>query len=48
MTFSDLHLALIVPILCLSGCAAGEPTVELVTVMSFNVQNLFDNIDDPR
>ena len=24
-----------------------EPAVESVTVMSFNVQNLFDNIDDP-
>ena len=24
-----------------------EPAVEAVTVMSFNVQNLFDNIDDP-
>ena len=47
MTFSGLHLALIVPILSLSGCTADEPTVERVTVMSFNVQNLFDNIDDP-
>lgn len=30
-----------------SGCAVGPATTQSVTVMSFNVQNLFDNVDDP-
>lgn len=35
--------------LAVAACAppAAAPDVQTVTVMSFNVQNLFDNIDDP-
>ena len=35
-------------ILSVSACAAETPTVESVTVMTFNAQNLFDTIDDPN
>ncbi len=33
--------------LLVSGCATVPVTTQSVTVMSFNVQNLFDNVDDP-
>ncbi len=33
-------------VICAS-CGAPEPEITAVTVMSFNVQNLFDNVDDP-
>jgi len=46
MTATRLRLALIVAFAGIIACAAEEPTVTSVTVMSFNVQNLFDNIDD--
>lgn len=47
MTISTVRLALIIPVLGLAGCVAEEAKVESITVMTFNVQNLFDNIDDP-
>ena len=47
MTINTVRLALIIPALGLAGCVAEDPKVESITVMTFNVQNLFDNIDDP-
>ena len=46
MNVSFLRLTLIVPAVVLLACSAGETQVTSVTVMSFNVQNLFDNRDD--
>jgi endonuclease/exonuclease/phosphatase family metal-dependent hydrolase len=46
MTRSGFHLALIVPAIALIACSAEEAPVTSVTLMSFNVQNLFDNQDD--
>lgn len=46
MRMSFLRLALIIPTAVLLACSAKEPRVTAVTVMSFNVQNLFDNRDD--
>jgi hypothetical protein len=31
-----------------AACSAESPTVESVTVMTFNAENLFDNVDDPN
>jgi len=47
MTARNLRLTLIIPLVSLLACAVDEATIELVTVMTFNAQNLFDNIDDP-
>jgi len=34
--------------MCLSACIhQGTPTARSVTIMTFNVENLFDNVDDP-
>ncbi len=33
--------------LALGACAAATPGVTSITVMTFNVENLFDNLDDP-
>jgi len=44
--FSFLRLTLIVPTVVLLACSAEETKATSVTVMSFNVQNLFDNRDD--
>jgi endonuclease/exonuclease/phosphatase family metal-dependent hydrolase len=46
MTRSGFRLALIVAAIALIACSAEEPPVTSVTLMSFNVQNLFDNHDD--
>ena len=46
MTLSIFRLALIVPAFALFACSAEESPVTSVTLMSFNVQNLFDNHDD--
>jgi len=46
MRFSCLRLTLIIPAVVLLACSAEETKVTSVTVMSFNVQNLFDNRDD--
>ncbi len=46
MTLSKLRLVLLIPAIGLVACVAEEPRVTTVTVMSFNVQNLFDNHDD--
>ena len=48
-----LYTALLVTDLLVGGCKGGEapadaePTIETVSIMTFNVQNLFDNVDDP-
>ena len=48
-----LHTAILVTALFVVGCkgkeapADAEPAVETVSIMTFNVQNLFDNVDDP-
>ncbi|MCH8248562.1 MAG: endonuclease/exonuclease/phosphatase family protein [Proteobacteria bacterium] len=47
MTCCNLRLASLFLIFGLSACAHERPEVLSVTIMSFNVQNLFDNIDDP-
>lgn len=47
MTKSDF-LALVTTLLLLVGCGHDKPsTSHSVTIMTFNVENLFDNIDDP-
>lgn len=38
---------LLILALSLGGCAGDTAATQSVTVMTFNVQNLFDNIDDP-
>lgn len=47
MTIRELWLAFIVSLMSLPACAAEKSPLASVTVMSFNVQNLFDNSDDP-
>jgi endonuclease/exonuclease/phosphatase family metal-dependent hydrolase len=47
MTRFGFRLALIVPAIALLACSNEEAPTTSVTVMSFNVQNLFDNQDDP-
>ena len=47
MMNGNVWLFVLLPILSCYGCNRDEPAVESVTVMSFNVQNLFDNSDDP-
>lgn len=34
-------------LLLLAACATQQPSRQAVTIMTFNVENLFDNIDDP-
>jgi len=46
MRISFLRLTLIAPTVVLLACSAEETKMTSVTVMSFNVQNLFDNHDD--
>jgi predicted extracellular nuclease len=46
MKVNFLRLTLIVPAVFLIACSTEEIQVISVTVMSFNVQNLFDNHDD--
>ena len=51
MTHSNFRLLIVIPAMALLACSAEQATVPSttsVTVMSFNVQNLFDNQDDPR
>ncbi len=48
MTCHCFRLAVAGLVLTGSACAPEPPHVESVTVMSFNVQNLFDNFDDPN
>jgi len=45
MTIDRLRLLII--ILTLGACSVSEPSVQSVTVMTINFQNLFDTIDDP-
>ena len=48
MKISQLpHSALLGLLLLCAACAESEPRTTAVTIMSFNVQNLFDNDDDP-
>ena len=47
MTRSKLFMLVIVPAITLFACSNEEPPTTSVTLMSFNVQNLFDNQDDP-
>lgn len=48
MNKTNLLYAIMVGLLLLcSACAEHEPQNTAVTIMSFNVQNLFDNKDDP-
>ena len=42
-----LHSALLGLLLLCTACAESKPRTTAVTIMSFNVQNLFDNDDDP-
>ena len=46
MTLSNFRLALIIPAFALFACSSDEPQVTSVTLMTFNMQNLFDNQDD--
>jgi hypothetical protein len=48
MTINTVRLAFIISVLGLAGCVAEEAKVESITVMTINVQNLFDNNDDPN
>ncbi len=51
MTHNNFRLLIVIPALALFACSAEQaavPSVTSVTLMSFNVQNLFDNQDDPR
>lgn len=43
----SLHSALLGLLLLCTACAESEQQTTAVTIMSFNVQNLFDNKDDP-
>ena len=50
MTHRNARLLIAIPALALFACSAEQatpPPVTSVTLMSFNVQNLFDNQDDP-
>lgn len=47
MTFKFTRYLVLLSSLVLAACATGAPRVTSVTVMSFNVENLFDNLDDP-
>jgi hypothetical protein len=47
MTRSSFRLLMIISAITLFACASEEPPVTSVTLMTFNVQNLFDNQDDP-
>jgi len=42
----SIRPGLIVAAIILSACSTDKPAITSVTVMSFNVQNLFDNLDD--
>ncbi len=41
------NLAVIFLLLVLSGCTGKAVSPHTVTIMTFNVENLFDNVDDP-
>ena len=47
------YISLLATALAVAGCKGKEepvdpaPAVDRVSIMTFNVQNLFDNVDDP-
>ncbi len=47
MTRVKTCVTLLIFTLCIAACSAKAPEPMSVTVMTFNVQNLFDNTDDP-
>ena len=47
MTRSNFRLLTIISVLTLFACSNDEAPATSVTLMTFNVQNLFDNLDDP-
>ena len=47
MNFRPVRYLLLLGALALTACATEGPAVTSVTVMTFNVENLFDNLDDP-
>lgn len=47
MTCRFTHCLVLLSSLTLVACATEAPRVTTVTVMTFNVENLFDNTDDP-
>ena len=40
-------LLLIAPLLLIAACDPGTNSTQAITIMTFNVENLFDNVDDP-
>ncbi len=48
MTNLRSHNLIMLTLFGLLSCAADEPSVTSITVMTFNVENLFDNLDDPE
>jgi len=47
MNFNPVRYILLFSALGLTACATQTPAVTSITVMTFNVENLFDNLDDP-
>ena len=47
MIIGNIRLALLISVLGLCACETEQPPPLTVTVMTMNMQNLFDNVDDP-